>query len=209
METINWPQIENATTHNEPYPHMLIEETLLSQENLTRDFPTFTFPGLVPPESIECGPSFAALLQELDSQRLRDIIGKKLDMNLSNNPTLMTVRGFSRQRDGRIHVDTPDKVATILLYLNDTWTHDAGKIRVLRSGDNIEDYDKELSPIMGNMFIFKVTDNCWHGHLPLAAKRRAIMVNYMASPEAYKKHHNKHKRSARFKKLRSAFARKN
>jgi hypothetical protein len=86
---------------------------------------------------------------------------------------------------------------------------DAGKIRVLRSGDNIEDYDKELSPIMGNMFIFKVTDNCWHGHLPLAAKRRAIMVNYMASPEAYKKHHNKHKRSARFKKLRSAFARKN
>jgi hypothetical protein len=205
METINWQQIKNAKTHNAPYPHLVAENALLSQDNLTQDFPPFKFPGLLPPESIQYGPAFAKLLEELDSQQLREIIGKKLDMDLSNKPTLMTVRGYARQRDGRIHVDTPDKIATILLYLNEDWPHEAGKIRVLRNGDDINAYDKEVAPLMGNMFIFKVTDNCWHGHLPLAAQRRAIMVNYMASPEAYAKHHKKHLRSARIKKLKALF----
>lgn len=203
MHIINWEKIQNATVYSSPYPHMIVENSLLLRDELTRDFPLFRFPGLLPPESIKCGPSFAKLLQELDSPQLRAIIGEKLDMDLTSNPTLMTVRGYARQRDGRIHVDTPDKVATILLYLNENWPHDAGKIRVLRNGEDISAYDKEMTPLMGNMFIFKVTDNCWHGHLPLRAKRRAIMVNYMASPEAYEKHHKKHLRSARFKKLKA------
>ncbi len=211
MSTLNWEELENAQRRDLPYPHMIIDQAIPQGQhrNLNSDFPKFNFPGLVPPKSLRYGESFDRLLKELDSPQLRQIIGHKLGVDLSDKPTLITVRGSARARDGRIHVDTPDKLATILLYLNEDWEHAGGKIRVLNNGSDIEDYVTEVPPLMGKMFIFKVTDNCWHGHLPLegGGTRRAIMVNYMASPQAHKKHHKKHMRSARFKKFKQVFKR--
>lgn len=213
MSTLNWKELENAPTRELPYPHMIIDQAIPQElhQDLNNDFPKFSFPGLVPPASLSYGKSFDRLLKELDSPQLRQIIGHKLGVDLSDKPTLVTVRGSARQRDGRIHVDTPDKLATILLYLNKEWVHAGGKIRVLNNGTDIEDYVTEVPPLMGKMFIFKVTDNCWHGHAPLSngGTRRAIMVNYMASPQAHNKHHKKHMRSAQFKKLKQLFLRRN
>lgn len=204
MDVLNWDAIKDSEVCHLPYPHFVVKDAILpsNKQTINASFPDFKFPGLVPPCALNFNDTFADLLKVLDSQQLRDVIRDKLGVDLTGKPTLMTVRGRARQRDGRIHVDTPDKMVTILLYLNEQWPHDAGKIRVLNKGDDINDYIKEVPPLLGNMFVFKVTDNCWHGHLPLCASRRAIMVNYMSSQEAYDKHHKKHVRSARFKKLK-------
>ncbi len=203
MDALNWANIENAPVSQSPYPHFIVEDAIptVLHDSLVSQFPKLPFPGLVPPKCLTYGEQFDALLKALDSQQLRDIIKAKLGIELTENPTLMTVRGHARQRDGRIHVDTPDKLVTILLYLNHDWVHEAGKLRVLNS-NNMDDYVTEIPPLMGKMFVFKVTKDCWHGHLPLSAARRAIMINYMASPGALKKHEKKHTRSARFKKLK-------
>ena len=204
MTILNLDELKKADILLKPYPHFITANALDLQsiQSLNADFPTFTFPGLVPRCSVKAGPSFNRLLDELEGDPLRQIVGDKLGVDLSGKPPLITIRGHARSRDGRIHVDTPDKLVSILLYLNPTWTQSAGKLRVLNS-NNIADYHNEISPLIGNLFAFKVTEDCWHGHKPLVAPRRAIMINYMASDKAHRKHHNKHKRSALFKRLKS------
>jgi len=58
---------------------------------------------------------------------------------------MITVRGHAQSKDGRIHTDTKDKVATCLLYLNGAWDEGGGRLRVLRSGHDLEDYIAEVS----------------------------------------------------------------
>jgi SM-20-related protein len=207
MSVLNWENIANAAISSDPYPHFIVEQAfdLSCLKMLAQDFPQVRFAGLLPLRHVEKKGLFSQLIKDLESQQLKDIIGSKLGMDLTAMPPLITVRGYARQRDGKIHVDTVDKKVSILLYLNEEWQHEAGKLRVLRSGDNIEDYTAEIPPLMGKMFVFKVTDNCWHGHKPLQAERRALMLNYMSDQANYKKHLQKHSRSAVWKKLKSKF----
>ena len=67
---------------------------------------------------------------------------------------------------------------------------------------NIDDYVEEISPIAGTMVIFKVTDNCWHGHTPVQGKRLSIQMNYLISEHSKNKHSFFHKISKYIKELR-------
>jgi len=51
------------------------------------------------------------------------------------------------------------------------------------------------------MVIFKVTDNCWHGHTPLEGKRLSIQLNYLIGDSAKNKHQFFHRLSAKIKNL--------
>ena len=207
MSVLDWDHINQAKVSLDPYPHFIVEQAIrYSEKNaVNNSFPTMSFAGLTPLSHVENAGSFQKLMRDLQSDELKKIIGEKLQMDLTDMPPLLTVRGFARQRDGRIHVDTPDKKVSILLYLNDEWQHDAGCLRVLRDANDYDNYATEIPPLMGRMFIFKVTDNCWHGHKPLQAERRAVMLNYMADQSSYQKHLAKHSRSARWKKIKSYF----
>ena len=67
---------------------------------------------------------------------------------------------------------TKSKLVTVLLYLNEDWPHEAGRLCILNNGTDLENYVDEIVPLLGRCLIFKVTDNCWHGHKPLVADRR-------------------------------------
>ena len=208
MSILNWDHIQQAPMSLDPYPHFIVEQAVCdsSKKSVSDSFPAMSFAGLTPLSHVNNTGSFQQLMDDLQSNELKSIIGEKLQMDLTDMPPLVTVRGFARQRDGRIHVDTPDKKVSILLYLNDEWQHDAGRLRVLRNGHNLDNYVLEITPLMGRMFVFKVTDNCWHGHKPLQAERRAVMLNYMVDHVSHKKHLAKHSRSARWKKMKNIFS---
>ena len=53
---------------------------------------------------------------------------------------MYTVRGFVREKDGSIHTDSETKIITVLLYMNEDWREDAGRLRLLRSATDLEDY---------------------------------------------------------------------
>jgi len=53
------------------------------------------------------------------------------------------------------------------------------------------------------MVIFRVTDNCWHGHKPVVGKRLSLQMNYLIGEAAKGKHQFFHRLSAKLKKLRS------
>ena len=205
---IHFPALERAQVAMDPFPFAVIPDFLLreSADQILKDFPKVNFPGSVPLQALQYGPSFGRLIEELEGDDLRSAIEKKFAVDLTDRPVLITVRGKTRAKDGRIHADTKSKLITLLLYFNLDWTSPDGRLRILKSDGNLEDYIQEISPEYGTCLIFKVTDNCWHGHKPYEGERRAIQLNYLTDQAALRQHLAKHHMSARLKSWKRWFS---
>jgi len=167
-----------------------------------QDFPAIQDGGSYNLDDVNVGPEFDKLLKSLDTPEFRRILCDKFDVDVMDLPMMVTLRGYSRKKDGRIHTDSKTKVLTILIYLNEDWSADTGRLRVLRSGDDMEDYVEEIVPGPGSLMAFKVTDNGWHGYPPFEGKRQSIQINFLTSETAGSKHRFFHGLSAKLKKLR-------
>ena len=194
--------IASANAAREPFCFLVTQ--VLEQgdlEKIRADFPSIGKPGIFPLEELKYGPAFEAVIKEMRSPEFAAVVGKQLDIDLTGLPTMVTVRGHAQAKDGRIHTDTKDKVATCLLYLNGAWDEGGGRLRVLRSGHDLEDYIAEVPPNGGTFVAFKVADNSWHGHKPFVGERRYIMMNWMRSDAARSRQYGRHKFSAKVKRL--------
>lgn len=205
---IDFSALERAPVKTEPFPYSIIIGFLKAEtlEQISRDFPKVNFPGSVPLSDLEFGPMFGKLVEELEGDLLRNTIERKFEISLTDRPTLITVRGKTRAKDGRIHSDTKSKLMTLLLYFNLKWENEGGRLRILRNAENLEDYVEEISPTFGTCLIFKVTENCWHGHKPFEGERRAIQMNYLSDQTALRQHLSKHQLSARLKNWKRWFS---
>ena len=114
---------------------------------------------------------------------------------------MVTVRGHCRARDGQIHMDSKDKIVTVLLYLNPSWEEDGGRLRLLRRPGDIEDFAAEVPPDEGTMLAFKCSDNAWHGHKSFEGERRAIQLNWVTNERYVRREQRRHKVSSLFKRL--------
>lgn len=201
--------LRNATLRTDPYPYTVvtdfIEPALLSA--VLKDFPDIDSPGSIPVESVSGGPAYQALREALEGDEFRRAVASKFSLSLDGFPTMTTLRGVMREKDGRIHTDSKTKVITVLIYLNETWDQAGGRLRVLRNDADINDYVEEIAPLAGTTMIFRVTDNCWHGHTPVDGKRRSIQMNYLIGDGAKNKHQFFHRLSARVKNLVKRFGR--
>jgi len=120
---------------------------------------------------------------------------------------MYTVRGYVRERDGAIHTDSQTKIITVLLYMNERWQEDAGRLRLLRGPDNLDDYVAEVPPYGGTLLAFRRADNSWHGHKPISGRRRAIQLNWVTSQAVVDAEQNRHGFSTRLKRLKNLFVR--
>ena len=193
--------------NTDPYPHLVVPGFLApaAVNAAIHDFPQLKMPGLFLPEAAAYGPAFGSLLEEMESPELRRAVGEKLGLDLSERPTLVTVRARCQERDGRIHADSRFKLATLLLYLNEPWEADGGRLRILRSGEDIEDYAAEVPPAGGTLVCFKVQADSWHGHKPFLGSRRYIMVNYCQDAAVRDSEAARHRLSGQVKKLGRVF----
>ncbi len=185
-------------------PFSFFKAQVLSEDDLNQiraDFPAIEKPGIFPVNALQYGPGFASLLDNLQSPALAEAVGDKLHVDLEGLPVMITVRGQAQSKDGRIHTDTKDKVATCLLYLNGAWDESGGRLRLLRNGSDLEDYIAEIPPHGGTFVAFKVSHNSWHGHKPFVGERRYVMVNWLRSEGAHARQLGRHKLSAKVKRL--------
>lgn len=199
----------NATAESkQPFPHLLCPEFVRPEKlaAIHRDFPAVSGAGSFPLSSLKIGGAFASLIEEIRGEAVARILADKLDAPIVNRPTMVTVRGFCRATDGKIHRDSKGKLVTVLLYLNQQWDEKTGgRLRLLNNGDDIEDYFLETPPGNGALLAFRCDDNAWHGHLPFAGERRAIQLNWVVN-EAYRKREGtRHFFSATLKKIRAKF----
>lgn len=163
------------------------------------DFPAISRGGSFPVGAVRSGPAFAALLDEMRGDAFRDAIAAKFDMDLSDRPTMITVRGQCRATDGKIHTDSDGKLVTVLLYLNEGWIAPNGQLRLLRGGGDLEDYAAEIPPGDGTLLAFKCTPNAWHGHTSYTGPRRAIQLNWVRDGAYLRREQVRHRVSALFK----------
>ncbi len=196
--------LRKANLRTDPYPYTVVEN-FIDADNLgdvLADFPELNSPGSIPVEEVSGGRAYEALIEQLTGEGFRQVVAEKFHLPLDDYPIMTTLRGVMREKDGRIHTDSKTKVITVLLYLNEGWDQEGGCLRVLRSGDDINDYVEEIPPEAGTLMIFRVTDNCWHGHTPVVGKRQSIQMNYLIGEGANSKHRFFHRLSSRIKALK-------
>ncbi len=200
--------LAGAKMAQEPFKFFAAQKVLdgADLKAIRADFPKIDGPGLYPLSALSYGPAFQKLLDDINSDELAEVLGKKFGVELKGLPLMITVRGHAQAKDGRIHTDTKDKVVTCLLYLNEEWDNDGGRLRLLRNGDNLDDYAAEIPPNGGSFAAFKVADNSWHGHKPFVGPRQYVMFNWVKSDAALSRQLGRHKISATIKRLVSAVA---
>ena len=118
---------------------------------------------------------------------------------------MITVRGKADQKDGRIHTDSKSKRITGLLYLNEEWSVEAGRLRLLYGPHDLENYCAEVPPTAGALLLFKVAENGWHGHKPFVGTRKLLQLNYVVGEAVLNKHAARHRFSAKLKAWRRHF----
>ena len=199
---LNLEAVSSAAINSQPYPYFIVENSLSNEfvKEILSDFPQIHSGGSYALADVDPGPRFNELLKELNSKAFRKIISSKLKIDLNDRPMIITLRGLSRAKDGRIHTDSKSKMATILLYFNEPWQDENGCLRVLRS-DNMDDFVNEVIPNAGAMIAFKVTDNCWHGYPAYEGSRQSIQINFVENDKAATKHGKRHGWTAKIKKL--------
>ena len=181
MSLLDYEALRAAPVKHDPYDYLVVPN-FVGGENLTRviaDFPRQISTGSVPPSELDIHGNFDALLREMDGPEFKALIEEKFGLSLDGRPTMFTVRGYCRRENGKIHTDTESKIITVLLYLNEEWEAGGGRLRVLRSGTDLEDYAEEVSPNGGTLLVFRRSENSWHGHEPFEGQRRAIQMNWV------------------------------
>jgi hypothetical protein len=185
----------------DPFDFVVVEDFLRLDHvaGLVADFPTTSGHGSYPIEMLSPGPTFAGLAAELTDAPLRRVIEEKFELALADRPTMITLRGYSDGKDGGIHTDSATKIITLLLYMNPEWHEAAGRLRVLRRRDSLEDYVVEVPPIAGTMIAFRRSDASFHGHRAHVGKRRSIQLNWVTEAAVVRRELARHRWSARLK----------
>lgn len=207
MSILEYEALRRAVLNTEPFDHIIATGAIAREkvQEVGRDFPVLERPGSIPLGKLECGPAFARLIDDLKGPELTRIVSEKFDIDLTGRPTMITVRGWCRPRDGKIHTDSRRKLVTLLLYMNTGWESGGGRLRLLRSPGDIEDYGAEVPPDGETLLIFKCTPNAWHGHKSFDGKRRTIQVNWVSDEKYLRWEQRRHGISTFFKRLGAAF----
>jgi hypothetical protein len=187
-----------------PFEYFIIPRFLAAEclEALRQDFPIINQGGSFPLSALRYGPAFRQLTAELLGDRLRHLLARKFEMDLSGKPATLTVRGCTRLKDGQIHIDSQSKLITVLLYLNRDWQAAGGRLRLLRNAHDIDDVIAEVPPEEGALLAFRCRPNAWHGHQPFDGPRRSLQLNYVVSDSASRWSNIRHSLSAILKSLR-------
>jgi hypothetical protein len=203
----NFDALERTPLQRDPFDHVVVPEFLRPEglRQALEDFPDVPGPGSHPPSELDIRGHFAELVEELRGPLFQSIIEAKFGVDLTDRPTMYTVRGFAREKDGAIHTDSQTKIITVLLYMNEPWRESGGRLRLLRSATDLEDYAAEVPPDGGALLVFRRCDHSWHGHKPFVGRRRAIQLNWVTNPAVVEHEQGRHRISTKLKKFRSLF----
>jgi SM-20-related protein len=201
--SLDMERFEATALQRAPFDFLIVPGLLKAAvlPAIERDFPEITRGGSFPADSLNCGPAFTALLAELQGPAVTAAFERKFGLDLTGRPTMVTLRGQSRAKDGAIHTDSHSKLVTALIYLNSAWESDGGRLRMLNGPDNLDDYAAEVPPEAGTLVAFRCAPEAYHGHKPFIGQRRSIQLNWLTDEGVLKRELKRHAFSAWTKRL--------
>lgn len=187
----------------EPFRYLIVPGFLRADAlaAIAEDYPKIAQAGSFPTSELAIGAVFGGLLDELQGPAFRDATAAKFDIDLAGFPTMVTVRGRARAKDGQIHTDSKTKLITVLIYMNGRWEAPGGRLRLLHAPDSLDHVITEVPPDEGTLLAFRVTQNSWHGHEPFVGERRVIQLNWVTGADVVQHEQRRHRLTARIKKL--------
>jgi hypothetical protein len=196
-------RLRDAPLQRDPFDFVIVENFLRPDcvPGLVAGFPRVKRRGSFPLATVACDAEFAGLAAALEGDALRREIERKFAIDLSGRPTMITVRGHSDGKDGRIHTDSATKLITLLLYLNPVWHETGGRLRLLRREDDLRDCAAEVAPLAGTMVAFRRSGASFHGHYPHRGERRVVQLNWVTEASVVRRELARHRWSARLKAL--------
>jgi SM-20-related protein len=207
MTYCDFAALDDTPLQRDPFEFVVVPDFIKADQfpSILADYPEVPGPGSHPPAELDIRGKFAALMNELLGPQFKSAIERKFAVDLSGRPTMYTVRGFVREKDGSIHTDSTTKIITVLLYMNERWQEDAGRLRLLRGPDDIDDFVAEVPPYGGTLLVFRRSEDSWHGHKPISGPRRAVQLNWVTSQDVVDSEQRRHQFSTKFKKLKGIF----
>ncbi|HET6182483.1 MAG TPA: 2OG-Fe(II) oxygenase [Acetobacteraceae bacterium] len=209
MIELDYAALRNAPVARDPFPHVVVRDFVPPADlrRILADLPPLGQRGSFPIGALRLGPAAQALAAEMEGPRLRQAIAERFGLDLTDAPTMATLRGYTTARDGHIHTDSAAKRVTVLLYLNletDAFARHEGCLRLLRGPDDLEDFAVEVPPVNGTLLVFPNGPNTWHGHKVFTGPRYTIQLNYMTTDAKARSELRRHRVSALMKRLTRA-----
>ena len=209
MSELDYAALLATPVATDPFPHVVVADFVLPERlrAVVADLPALGRRGSYPLDALVLGPKAQALMDELEGPRLRQAIAGRFGLDLADAPTIVTLRGWTNERDGAIHCDSTAKRVTVLLYLNpanDSWAQHEGCLRLLRGPGDLEDYPVEVPPVNGTLLVFPNGPTAWHGHKRFNGQRYSVQLNYMTTDSKARSELRRHRLSAFMKRLTRA-----
>jgi SM-20-related protein len=209
MIELDYVALHATPTGTDPFPHLVVPNFVPpeSLRAVLADLPPLGKRGSFPLDALALGPNARALMDELEGPQLRDAIADRFGLQLDDAPTMVTLRGWTNDRDGAIHCDSTAKRVTVLLYLNlatDAWAAHNGCLRLLRGPGDLENFVVEVPPVNGTLLVFPNGPTAWHGHKRFTGQRYSVQLNYMTTDAKARSELRRHRLSAFMKRLTRA-----
>jgi hypothetical protein len=209
MIELDYAAFRAAPVATDPFPHVVVPDFVpqASLRAVLADLPPLGRRGSFPVDALALGAAAQALMEELEGKRLRQAIAERFGLDLEGSPTMVTLRGWTNERDGFIHCDSTAKRVTVLLYLNpaaDTWAQHEGCLRLLRGPGDLENFAVEVPPVNGTLLVFPNGPTAWHGHRRFTGQRYSVQLNYMTTDAKARSELRRHRLSAFVKRLTRA-----
>ena len=119
MIDLDYAALHATPVAADPFPHVVVPHFVPAPElrAVVASLPALGKRGSFPANSVRLGPAARELMDAMEGDTLRAAIAQKFGLDLTNAPTMVTLRAWTGERDGRIHCNSTAKRVTVLLYL--------------------------------------------------------------------------------------------
>src|SRR5258706_12399633 len=146
--SVDLEALRAAPVARSPFPYLVVPGfvRLNALDAISADFPAIAHHGSFPLQSLRYGPAFARFIADLETPEMTRVVGGKLGLDLTSSPTMVTVRGQSREAAGKIHTASRTKHVTALIFMNESGESPRGRSPPVRSATALTHINAEGRP---------------------------------------------------------------
>src|SRR5271165_888691 len=98
MIALDYAALNTLPIATDPFPHLVVPHFVPPADlaQVVADLPDIANGGSYPPDSLRLGPAAQALMRAMEGPELRQAIAARFGLDLSDAPTMVTLRGRTR-----------------------------------------------------------------------------------------------------------------